>query len=134
MEDKKNNKLPELNSSHFRFFVAQGLFDLAGKVVNLILALGIGGLIYLAIDSLADKTTLIDANILFSLFISKDNDYALPWIFSLCCLVWAAGERWLRHWKTEALQKHIKELELQLDPLRTSSGLTPTGETNPKDK
>jgi len=48
--------------------------------------------------------------------------------------VWAIVERSLRRRKTEALQGRIIELEQGLDPRRSSSGLTPTGKTNPRDK
>jgi hypothetical protein len=47
---------------------------------------------------------------------------------------WAAVERTLRHRKVEALQGRIRELELAIDPNRSTSGLTPKGKTNPKDK
>jgi hypothetical protein len=48
--------------------------------------------------------------------------------------VWAAVERNLRHRKVEFLQGRIRDLETTIDPQRTSSGLTPKGKTNPKDK
>jgi hypothetical protein len=47
---------------------------------------------------------------------------------------WAAVERALRHRKVEALQGRIRELETAIDPNRSSSGLTPKGKANPKDK
>lgn len=48
-------------------------------------------------------------------------------------LVWAWWERRLRQEKTEWFQQRIAQLEKQLDPNRTSSGLAPTGETAPED-
>jgi len=47
---------------------------------------------------------------------------------------WALVERHLRHKKTEYLQNRVKELELRLDPARSTSGLTTRGKTNPRDK
>jgi Flp pilus assembly protein protease CpaA len=48
--------------------------------------------------------------------------------------IWAVAERKLRHRKVEYLQGRIKTLELQIDPGRTSSGLTPAGKTHPRDR
>jgi len=47
---------------------------------------------------------------------------------------WAVVERSLRYRKTEYLQKRIRDLEMELDPARSSSGLTPEGKTNPRDR
>jgi hypothetical protein len=46
---------------------------------------------------------------------------------------WAAVERWLRHRKVESMQARIRELETAIDPNRSTSGLTPRGQTNPRD-
>ena len=51
-----------------------------------------------------------------------------------CACAWALAERWLRHRKVKTMQTRIIELKSTIDPKRTSSGLTPTGRTNPKDK
>jgi len=40
----------------------------------------------------------------------------------------------LRKRKTEYFQNRIKLLEEEIDPNRSSSGLTPKGETKPEDK
>ena len=47
---------------------------------------------------------------------------------------WAVVERMLRYRKTEYLQNRIRDLEMELDPSRSSSGLTPKGKTNPRDR
>lgn len=48
-------------------------------------------------------------------------------------VVWALGERSLRHRKVRYLQDRIVSLERELDPDRSSSGLTTSGRTNPED-
>jgi hypothetical protein len=48
--------------------------------------------------------------------------------------LWAAPKRLLRHRKVEYLQGRIRELELKIDPRRSTSGLTPKGQTNPRDR
>jgi hypothetical protein len=47
---------------------------------------------------------------------------------------WAVVERTLRHRKTQYLQDRVIKLEEQLDPNRSSSGLTRKGQTNPRDR
>jgi hypothetical protein len=89
-------------------------------------------LYYLAIDSFAGKTTI--ANIAMKYLAGKESNFGLPWILASVLCIWAILERYLRIRKTESLQGYIKKLEKKLDPDRTTSGLLPTGETNPKDK
>lgn len=86
----------------------------------------------LAIRSMAGKKT--EADFLFSAFFSSGNDYSLPWLIAIFSSLYAMAQRKLRLKVTSSLQERIKELELRIDPLRTSSGLLPTGETNPEDK
>jgi hypothetical protein len=48
--------------------------------------------------------------------------------------VWAIVERRLRERKTQYLQDRVKQLETLIDQNRSSSGLTRTGKTNPRDR
>jgi hypothetical protein len=82
------------------------------------------------IQPLAGKDTA------FSLAVSLLADAKLTIAITLAggAATWALVERHLRHKKTEYLQNRVKELELRLDGRRTTSGLTPKGKTNPKDK
>lgn len=84
------------------------------------------------VSVLADKNT--QASFLVAFLTSKENDYGLPWIIAGFMVLLAFAERRLRYRKTEYFQERIKELERQIDPKRSSSGLAPTGETNMKDK
>jgi hypothetical protein len=47
---------------------------------------------------------------------------------------WAAIERTLRHRTIAKMQGRIRQLETNIDPQRSTSSLTPTGQTNPADK
>jgi hypothetical protein len=47
---------------------------------------------------------------------------------------WAVAERLLRQRMIVRLHTRIKELETQVDPGRSSSGLTRRGQTNPQDR
>jgi len=48
--------------------------------------------------------------------------------------IWGLIERKLRHRKVEYLQARIRDLETARDPKRSSSGLTPKGQTHPRDR
>ena len=50
------------------------------------------------------------------------------WLIAVAALAYAAAQRRLRLKKTEEMQGYIRELERRIDPSRTSSGLTPTGQ------
>lgn len=63
-----------------------------------------------------------------------DMKFAISITLAGAAVAWAVVERTLRHRKTEYLQNRIKKLEQQIDPNRSSSGLTPKGKTNPNDR
>ena len=86
--------------------------------------------LYLSIDSVAGKTTA------FSVGLSLLWDIRLVLAFSIAgsAILWATAERWLRHRKVEFMQGRIRDLELRIDPNRTTSELTTKGRTNPRDR
>ena len=51
-----------------------------------------------------------------------------------CCAVWAILERIVRKRTIERLTQRTQKLEKAIDPKRSSSGLTSTGSTHPRDK
>lgn len=55
-------------------------------------------------------------------------------ILTLSAVGWAFRERALRKHQLEKSQERIVKLERLIDPTRTSSYLTPQGETNPQDR
>lgn len=82
------------------------------------------------VASLSGETT----RLIFELSILADVKFALTVTLAGAAATWAVFERVIRHRKVEQMQGRIKELETRLDPNRSSSGLTPKGKTNPKDK
>ena len=82
-----------------------------------------------AIRALAGETTSIWA----FLSLSKSN-YGLPWVVVVILIIWALSERKLRLRKTKSMEDHVKRLETTIDPGRSSSELTPMGQTNPRDR
>jgi hypothetical protein len=86
--------------------------------------------LYLAIDSIAGKTTA------FTMALSILLDVRLVFAFSVAGLstIWAVAERKLRQRKVKYMQGRVRELELKIDPKRTTSGLTEHGRTHPRDR
>lgn len=60
--------------------------------------------------------------------------FAILSILTLSAVGWAFRERALRKHQLEKSQERIVKLERLIDPTRTSSYLTPQGETNPQDR
>jgi len=108
------------------FLISRG-FELLKEIIRAAILISGFYFAYLAIAELAGKQT--EALLAFHYFISRDNDYALPWIISFASLLYAGMQRRLRLKKTQEMQGYIQELELKIDPNRTSSGLTTTGQT-----
>lgn len=86
---------------------------------------------YKSIDSLAGQRT--DANIGVVLLGSLKLSEVFAFLFGGGGVVYGWKERSLRKSTIERLQNRIKKLETSVDPNRTSSGLTPKGDTNPND-
>ncbi len=81
---------------------------------------------------LAGKITMaeIGVRVLGSLRVSE----AVAWIFGAGGVGYGLRQRRLRRQTIERLSTRIQELERGIDPKRTSSHLTPRGETSPEDK
>ena len=115
-----------------QIYLVSKFFDLVKELIKYACYGWIAWMALLAFQSMAGKKT--EANFLFSAIFSSGNDYNLPWVIAIFSSLYALAQRKLRLRVTFSLQSRIKELELRIDPQRTSSGLLPTGETNPVDK
>lgn len=87
-------------------------------------------LVFRALTPFAGRQTAVDV----ALSLVADFKFALSVILGGLAAAWAVVERLLRYRKTEYLQNRIKALESRFDADRSSSGLTPKGQTNPKDR
>jgi hypothetical protein len=115
-----------------RLHLVARIFDLTKDLIRALLLGWIFWTIYLDVRELAGKQT--DASFFFKYFVSKENDYALPWLVAVVTIAWALLERRFRKHKTQQLTARLQEMERRLDPKRSTSGLMPTGDTNPKDR
>ena len=98
---------------------------------TLIRWLGAALICYLCMDILstfAGRTTEIMVSVLGKLEIAASLALAGG------CAVWAILERIVRKRTIKRLTERTQKLEKAIDPRRSSSGLTPTGSTHPRDK
>ena len=87
---------------------------------------------YFEVKELSGKITVANfvINVLGNITVQKEVVFT-GWGLTA---IWAMLERVLRTKKVPWLSRRVKELEHRLDPNRTSSGLTETGQTNKEDK
>jgi hypothetical protein len=112
-----------------------GIAEEIGKTVRVLLVCGaLVAIVYLlghALEALAGKET--DANIFVNLLGKLEASVILSWVVGGAGVVYGRSQMKLRKTTIERLQSRLKSLEEQLDPHRTSSKLTPRGDTNPED-
>jgi hypothetical protein len=87
---------------------------------------------YRTVSVLAGGTTAANIGIRFLADVRVSE--AVAWLFGVSGVLMAFRERQLRRATVERMHGRIKTLEEQLDPGRSSSQLTPRGETNPEDR
>lgn len=136
---RRRNKHQSLNPSE-----TVAIADAIAKSLNSLFQYGgyalVAYFIAGAIESLAGQLTIadfkIDAEILKNGSIFCPSTYALVFmaILMFIGLRTATRERNLRHANTVEFSQRIEYLEKFIDPKRTSSKLTPHGETRDEDK
>lgn len=96
-----------------------------------------GGLVAIAfffsVESLAGQTTVADLGLTIRAFASVRLSEILAWAVATSGVGYGLSQRGLRRRTIERLEGRIHLLEKGVDPDRTSSGLTPRGETHPED-
>jgi hypothetical protein len=107
-------------------------YALARTAARAVAVLGVVWLARQAIGDLAGQVT----SLTISTALSVVADLRFTALLTLAggSAAWAWVERKLRHRKVEKLQARIVELETAWDRRHSSSGLTPAGKTNPRDK
>ena len=126
MAGEGSNGRPDSYST--RFFIWSQAFKTVKHLIRATMVVALGYFAFRSIEVLAGKDTSVWASLSFI----KSN-HGLPWVLVGIMLVWALSERKLRRQKTQSMTRHLSNLEGVIDPARTSSGLLPTGQTNPKD-
>jgi hypothetical protein len=115
--------------------ISQGI-DGFVAIVRTVIWAGLGAFsVYFAhavLIEYAGKSTLAD--LAFRLVVDLRLDVALAYMFGAGGVGYALYERRLRRRNIARLTARNQELELRIDPERSSSGLTPRGTTHPKDR
>lgn len=93
---------------------------------------GCTGFVYLAISELAGQKTTADIGLELLADIKLSEVFA--YLFGGGGVVYGMRQKKLRKDTVERLQDRVRRLEKAHDPNRTSSGLTPRGDTHPKDQ
>lgn len=113
--------------------IAISLIDKGASVLTALIKAGMWvGIAYFAvqaIEHLAGKNT--SAQFLLS-YLTGESESHSPVIWMVLTgvfAVWASAERWVRLRKVSSMSSRIESLERRLDPSRSSSGLTKSGET-----
>lgn len=136
---KKKKTRQELEIENGLLKRNRGVSAIASVLNNLIRW---GGLVaifywmYRSVDTLSGKQTdaIFDVGIITSITASVAFKNVLPWILAFLGVGYGLKQRSLRKTTIERLQDRIRELEKHVDPGRSSSGLTPRGDTHPKDR
>jgi hypothetical protein len=87
--------------------------------------------VYSSIKVLSGQQT--EANIAISFLGNVKISEALAYALTGGSIIYAYRERRLRQKTVERVQTRVQRLESERDPRRTSSRLTPRGETHPRD-
>lgn len=118
-----------------RIALHEQIFDTARVGIRTLGWVAIAWFVYLSVKELAGKDTW--ANIVLAIFApnaDRPNSVLIWQVLALVVFLWAIAERKFRLYKVGRLSGRIRSLEEHIDPNRSSSGLTTTGETHPKDK
>lgn len=87
---------------------------------------------YMAIDTLAGKTTIAELFVQF--FSQLEVSTKISWVVAVGGFAYGWKQRRLRKDTVERLQSRIQALEKRTDPGRSTSHLTPRGDTRPEDR
>lgn len=118
-------------------------FRLISRGIDGFVALGRTGLVVVAVIlvfryardvliAFAGKETV--ANLALRLIVSLQADRWFAYLVGIAGVGYGAVERQLRRRNIRRLTAHTTELEKRLHPTRTSSGLTPEGQTRHEDR
>lgn len=132
MANKSNAELRAENRLLRRSDNAMAVASVFNNLIRFAALCVLAYFVYASVAVLAGKQT--DASIGVSFFGNLTVSQSLAYIFGGGGLVYGFRERALRQKTIKRLQGRIQELEAAKDPARTSSKLTPKGDTHPRDR
>lgn len=110
---------------------SEGILSLGNNLIRWGALVLITRYAYLSIEAMAGKETF--AGFFVNFLGNFDVSMALSWVVGGTGFLYGARQRSLRRDAIERLQGRITHLEKQIDPRRSSSNLTPRGDSRPED-
>lgn len=132
MAKKSNAELLAENRILRRTHIATSIASVVNRFIPWGAVVLIARYFYLAVAILAGKET--GANILIKFLANITISQYLAYALAGSGILYGLRERSLRQKTVEHIQGRNQELEAARDTHRTSSNLTPTGETHPRDR
>lgn len=135
--DQANIELESLDAerinAYTRFQFALGTIDIVKKIIGVSPYIIVGYLFFDTLKAFAGRNSFADINILTQFLVNLKVNEWFAWIIAGGSTIFGLRERRLRKNKVGYLTDRIHELEQNLDPSRSSSELTKTGETKKGD-
>ena len=119
------------NQALKRFRASQGFISVLNNLIKWGALVVIAWLMSETIGTLAGKTTIAEIGIGFLADVRISE--AVAWIFGVSGTAYGLGQRKLRRKGIARLEERATRNEKKIDPGRSSSRLTPTGETREED-
>ncbi len=120
------------------FQIEQRKLDRTAEVVAILIRalmwIAIAYFALLAIRALAGRATSASFALVVHWLTSERKAEVVAWIIAVVAIMYGQGERRLRKRKTRYMQQRIRDLEIRIDPGRSSSGLTESGNTRKGDQ
>lgn len=128
---KTTAELRAENRALKRFHATQGFVSVFNNLIKWGALVAIAWLMADTVRSLSGKTTIAEIGIGFLANV-KISD-AVAWIFGVSGTAYGLGQRNLKRKGIARLEERATRNEKKIDPNRSSSRLTPTGETREED-
>ncbi|NOX27851.1 MAG: hypothetical protein GXP21_06660 [Gammaproteobacteria bacterium] len=109
----------------------EGLVSITNSLIKWGAIVLLARYIYLSIDALAGNTTLADIGISF--LGEVEVSVTIIVVTAVISVIYGFLQKKLRKDTVEKLQTRIIELELKIDPSRSTSNLTTRGDSRPED-
>lgn len=134
MAKRRSRTVPELEAEN-RFLRKRGRAEAVTSVINNVIRWGglvwVASYAYRAVEALAGQRTVADLGLRFLTDVRVSTLAA--WLVGASAVMYGWRQRGLRRSAIERMSSRIQELERQFDHKRSSSRLTPRGDTHPRD-
>jgi hypothetical protein len=110
-----------------------GIADILALLIKSAMWVALAYFALLAIRALAGRTTSATFALAVHWLSSERKAEVSAWIVAFVAIIYGMFERSLRKRKTSYMQERIRSLESKMDPDRTSTGLTESGDTPAED-